>query len=1081
MGDYNPHLPQILGEEWVGIKDVDLTFSPAINAVEIGHKFSLETNRQVSQGRFYVKDQPTGLSQDQVYMMNVYPAGTEAMSGPIRRALIPVNTAAITGTFAAGTAADIPTRLLSPAGNSAIVQVNPSDSTTQKSLALFFDVNRYQQELNGKRIVAVNLLHLLTWNPVNPNDGTAAEKVAPLTAGTSLTLRTGAGVVRQFQYSPEPYFYISGSDIVGFSSLLAMPDVAIGLPGSGTISRVQLGDVNYLWSTPSNTTTADVMPWRYEELKRFESSAGSNRYWFQYNFGGSSQWAGEYYLAYAALEVFFCEEQRVIFGGRDTSQLSSANMTAYDVETVIINMRSASALAANPVLTTGDYTVTVASANIGDINGVAQFPVSEPGVNNPYPTLNALRELYAVPPQTGIQINLEDTENQVFTEEYSLVLPQLSLHASGGDPLTEVHAYGIQAAAQVYGIITATQDVIGASGLSYNWARFYARRFGSTTVPLLLSSNIGGASTVDISPAEFDLLDEIVDGWKEVTLRFPTAVTMSAQPTWTWSAAGELSGNRWEVLGVTAPAISGIPGNILNLVPSAQRLTLATYGNDATVQASWVPGFAPPVSGTTADPSTDLAIMFAMDMPTITGFTADEVEQELTGIGMNCGVDPCCIPTTLDYVELTWGLPLNTGAFTDDFARTVAAGGWGGSYILVGTTTDYSVDGDKGLITFSANNSSRFATMSVGAVNFDVQVDLQAQSTVATGTIRGGVVGRFTNNLNSYSATLDISSTGAVTLRVEKRVAGVATTLATPVLTNLTGGLNATNTIRFVGYGTYLKAKAWQTGYPEPLGWDVEVTDSDLLTGNEAGVFARDESAVTGHIMAFDNLIISPPRPWFGYYELQRMDTVETDWKTIMKATNPATTGFNDYEARVGIVSSYRIRAVDLYDFPGQWSSEVTATVPEPGVTIGCTGGHLLIFTTNERQDGSSNLAYSSVWEGRVEENFTFAESQFVQLQAMYNRDFFTAFRPTERGGEQFQRTVLVQAAAISPETLADFTALRDMAWEDVSYICVRDEDGNRWFATVLVPSGRVTYYRRLYMAPIDIIEVTDTPSEVDP
>ena len=143
--------------------------------------------------------------------------------------------------------------------------------------------------------------------------------------------------------------------------------------------------------------------------------------------------------------------------------------------------------------------------------------------------------------------------------------------------------------------------------------------------------------------------------------------------------------------------------------------------------------------------------------------------------------------------------------------------------------------------------------------------------------------------------------------------------------------------------------------------------------------------------------------------------------------------------------------------------------------------GHVLIFTSNERQDGSINLAYSSVWEGRVEEGFAFPEAGFVQLQAMYNRDFFTAFRPTERGGEQFQRNMLVQAAAISPETLANFVSLRDMAWEDVSYICVRDESGNRWFSTVLVPSGRVTHFRKIYMAPVTVIEVTDTPSEVDP
>ena len=139
-------------------------------------------------------------------------------------------------------------------------------------------------------------------------------------------------------------------------------------------------------------------------------------------------------------------------------------------------------------------------------------------------------------------------------------------------------------------------------------------------------------------------------------------------------------------------------------------------------------------------------------------------------------------------------------------------------------------------------------------------------------------------------------------------------------------------------------------------------------------------------------------------------------------------------------------------------------------------------LTSNERQDGSINLAYSSVWmQQQVTEDFTFPEANFVQLQPMYDRDYFTAFRPLERGGEQFTRTLLVQAAAISPPTLGDFRSLRDMAWESVNYICVRDEDGNRWFATVGVPSGRVMNSRKLYLAPVQVVEVTITPTPIDP
>jgi len=264
--------------------------------------------------------------------------------------------------------------------------------------------------------------------------------------------------------------------------------------------------------------------------------------------------------------------------------------------------------------------------------------------------------------------------------------------------------------------------------------------------------------------------------------------------------------------------------------------------------------------------------------------------------------------------------------------------------------------------------------------------------------------------------------------------------------------------------------------------WDIETTDTDLTTGNFAGVFGRDGSTSTGHTMSYDNLVITPPGYWFGYYELQRMDDL-TDWQTIMKATSPAQITFADYEARVGVLSSYRIRAVDVYSFAGPWSSTITSTLTEPGLEIECDGGHVLLFTSNSRQDGSINLAYSSVWDGNasVSEDFEFPEVGDVQLQKMYNKDFVTAFRPLERGGERFTRSVLVQAAAISPPTLGDFTALRDMAWDTVPYICVRDEDGNRWFATVVVPSGRVQLNRTIYMAPVTVIQVTDTAFPVDP
>jgi hypothetical protein len=146
------------------------------------------------------------------------------------------------------------------------------------------------------------------------------------------------------------------------------------------------------------------------------------------------------------------------------------------------------------------------------------------------------------------------------------------------------------------------------------------------------------------------------------------------------------------------------------------------------------------------------------------------------------------------------------------------------------------------------------------------------------------------------------------------------------------------------------------------------------------------------------------------------------------------------------------------------------------------SNAHVLLFTSNMFQNGLRNLAYSMAWQGggAVTENFSFPEANWNALQPMYQRDFFTAIRPTERGGVEFDRTILIQAAAISAPTVPDFTSLRDLAWDQLPYVCLRDQDGNRWFANITVPSGQVSLNRSLYIATVHIAEVTDTAAQVE-
>jgi hypothetical protein len=675
-----------------------------------------------------------------------------------------------------------------------------------------------------------------------------------------------------------------------------------------------------------------------------------------------------------------------------------------------------------------------------------------------------------------------------------------------GTLAVEIGSQSLGTTSMLAGVVHAAQIHPGINVAPVATPNFDAQAVGTTSFvdsagrtwtlqgsALIIEGVASSGTSVSITPTEFDALEGILDGWKEVVLRFTTVPQMGAiSPTFKWTALGELPGSRWEVLGASAYAASGIaqqmPPNIqLAQVPAAQQLYSSTYGapsSGATINAEWLPQLGPYVSGAAQDQAADMSIIFAQDMPTVTGFTIATASQAISGIGQNCGINPCGIPTRILYNQLSWGLPVNTGLASDDFTRTVSNGFGtatrGGAYSLSATAAEYVVNGTQGAITPAVINTMTLATLSSIGIDADVTVTISNNGAMVAGSnVRGVAVARFTNINNYYSALIQSTAAGAHIIGFQKTVAGVETVLGTA---NLLIGINDSNKLklRFLLKGTLLKAKAWSVYDVEPTNWQIEITDTSLVTGSGVGVGAR-TGVSTGNTLLFDDLIVGPPDFWFKHYEMQRSDEL-TEWQTIMECTSPNVTGFRDFEARTDMASNYRVRNVDVYGFPGPWSSTVTSTIPTPGVSGSCLGGaHVMIFTTNERQDGSSNLAYSNAWEDEVEEGFGFAEAGFTQLQPMYNKDFFTAFRPTERGGDQFSRDILVQAAAIAPETLADFQSLRDMAWEDVSYICLRDEEGNRWFVNVNVPSGVVKNRRRLYLASVQIVEVTDTPSPVNP
>lgn len=1080
MGDYNWYRPQILGEEWVPIRDENLELSPATNFVEAGHEFTLTTSRTLANGRYYVNTIRPASDSAQHLGIAIYPAGTEDQSGPIHSVIIPVNSASVTGGSVVS-AANAAAALLSPTDGSIFFD---ADSATSMGVRIGFAVNQYPV-LNGKRILGVNLLHTITGSD---------ELVGPGVDGaTQLTLST------EFSATPSVNFVLYDR----LHSSIAHD-----------IVRVPLGEINPFWTSTSPVSTPDRMHWTYAQLLRLDTTTPWLFVTMSTGTGiNNGAPVGTFMtVQYVALEVLYCEEKRISFGA---IQLGNTGGVAIGKDSIyganIVTMRSM-AYAASPSLAAGTYTAVVTSPFVGT-QGAGVTAASN------YPFLNAERELYAIPPHPGVQVNIpfpmDDTAvGKVLTRQQIHVLPQLSIHASGGT-LTEPHVYGRQGAAQVYGVNTATQeiydDVVGAATV-YPQVRYVARRFGDTTQPLVLTGtgSLAGSS-VSITVAEFDALTEILDGWKEVTLRFATPPTMGTlappEPSWTWSSTAETAGNRWEILAACAPAVSGTPGNLYNLVPAADQLYSATYQPPGGAQAelTWMPqGVGSPfVTGSSEDDSCDAFLIFSQDPPTITGVALTSQTQTVTGLGFDCGSLPCCIPSGISYQRITW--PVVPGGGMD-------LPGTAGSYASTPDTAVLDIVGD-----------------------IDIRADVTLDN-YADGVTENVLVSKYNTTGNQRSYRLEIYLDGTISLIWSPDGTGGAalfaasTVAVTTVVSNgrriairatldVNNGAAGHTAVFYTapnmdGPWTQLGATVITAGVTSIFNSTAEL----LAGGSSAGLFdipngiihsVQVYNGIAGTVVANPDFSIQPTgtttftdaagRVWtlFGSativhtgistlgvagLELQRWDYLQPDFETIMLSTDYTTIGFNDFEARVGVPSVYRIRALNIYNFAGAWSTPVTGAIPTPGVTGGCsdqTGA--LIFTSNADQTGASNAAYVMQWESDPAETFDLPEAEQVVFQAMYGRDGVVAFHGTERGLEAFSRVLLIHAAAIDPIRLADVKTLRDLAWADLPYICVRDDIADRWFANVQVPTVNARFNRTSYLARVDIRELTRTPYAVDP
>lgn len=1063
MANYNPNTPHILGNEWAPINVEPFTPKQSVETISSGYRFTLGTSYTLTEGRLYTDGWPPASEQQQGFKITVHQAGKEDECGPIRRVVIPCNSVGTTGVGGVvATPAEMLAAVASPADeDTGDIYVG---SAVRNRAAFFFNTDAYMQLLSGKRILAVNYLYQM-------RTGYDPATSSSWTVGMAINIRNESqafGITLSSLNS-------NGVGNMQFNKTERTRDVF----------RLGLGEIDL--STGGFFGTEDASFWTYDRLRRFEATSGANRTYIEwFSDGTDGSHSAVVNIGYSALEVFYCDENRVAVGGKYFLS-GIGGVASITNNTNPVTMRGPQTATSSVPLTAGQYSVTVGSLDMGAYSNTFTFSQS----------LAGLRQLYPVSSINGIQITqpypMDETavDKEISWAPTNTMVP-VSLHTSSA-PLPECHGYIFQVAAQVYGGVSAIQEVLdGAAGALYDYpmVRFYARRFGDTNIPLSFFRTSSPTQIVTVTPQEYDALPEIVDGWKEITRRFTNVPSMGSgtNPTFTWTATGETAGNRWEVLGASSLALSGNSGSTATLaqaVPSAQRLQNLTYGGPSaggTVELAWVPGISPMVSATTTDQFADATLLFSQDPPPVTGFTLTSSTQPVTGIGVNCvGEAPCCIPTGIKYNRLTW----NMGAVST--FSTPVTGSWGtsdnGAVWTAGTNQAYVRDGTA----YNWITAGAAAIQNVVPLGYSDQAIYYEVTPLQLQTLNNSFVSamlRWAANDTYYMLDIKFSVNNVASIGITRRIPAGFTTLVAAIQV-ATYAPGQTLSVRGEVVGNIIRGKMWVKGQPEP-DWQVTTTDTNILTGVSAGVRTEMEAAGTPSPSTFavDNFCGSPGYlADGGFYEIQRRDSL-TDWQTIMLG-NPCTWYFNDYEARVGITAEYRMRTVNLYNFEGQWSPTVTGMFDSPGVSgapcIGTTGG-VLIFTSNYNQSGISNLAYVPTWDGgKPTEDFAFPEAGTMTFGRMYNRDYQVAFKPLERGGEVFQRTILVQAAAVSPPRVANMRSLRDMAWSDVPYVCVRNDIGDRWFAAVQVPNGRIQKSRTLYFAAVLVTETTATAYPVSP
>lgn len=192
-----------------------------------------------------------------------------------------------------------------------------------------------------------------------------------------------------------------------------------------------------------------------------------------------------------------------------------------------------------------------------------------------------------------------------------------------------------------------------------------------------------------------------------------------------------------------------------------------------------------------------------------------------------------------------------TGSFNDTFTRTVS-NGWGTSTsghawtTTGGSSSDYSVNGTRGIISLNAVNSLRSTYVdALPVVNVD-RTFITRIPVLATGAgVQVRHMARWDIAAGSYlAAIVQVETDQSVTAQLLVTVSGTGTTLASRTVAGLTHTTSTDFRVRFRLDGPRMYMKLWG-GSTEPVQWTLTAYDTQVTAAGAWGCRARLNSGNT--------------------------------------------------------------------------------------------------------------------------------------------------------------------------------------------------------------------------------------------